>query len=466
LLTPTPRVRLAVALGKGAATASRYLSGGAGDVIGGTVAQRLHPDLLAELGRGRVLACVSGTNGKTTTTRMLTVALGPDVAPISNGNGANMTAGLISALMSAPPHRPAVLEVDEMYLGRTIAAVAPQVVLLLNLSRDQIDRTAETRRLAQGWREALAVAPTTIVVANCDDPLVVWAAETAADPVWVSVGQAWTGDAQSCPVCGGALTRHASQLPTEPPDEPGDGAAVMGVPWSCNRCGFARPDPAAALHGDDLVTAAGQRLPISVSLPGRANRGNAVMATVAATQLGQTAEQALARIGAIAEVQGRYGVHQVSGVSCRLLLAKNPASWLETLDMLDERKDRPLVICVGARAVDGRDTSWLYDVTYERLAGRQVTASGRYAADLSLRLWYADVAHTLIEDMEAAIRTASQPSAAATRSRSGSPSAEVDVVGDYSSFQELRRLAPRRGRGVQLPSTAASEPARPSGLKP
>ncbi len=165
------RARLATTLGGAAGTMSRLAGRGDGSVIGGVIGLRLEPDLLALLSVGRQIVLVTGTNGKTTTTRLITAALGAlgqDVA--SNAFGANMEAGLAAALGKAPDAPLAVLEVDERWLPAVIKATKPRVVTLLNLSRDQMDRAAEIWLVARRWREALAAAKGCWVVANADDP--------------------------------------------------------------------------------------------------------------------------------------------------------------------------------------------------------------------------------------------------------------------------------------------------------
>ena len=135
---------------------SRALGRGRGTVAGGRVGLALDPRLLGELARGRRVALVSGTNGKTTTTRMLVAALGGASRPVaSNDTGANMPAGHVAALAGSAPGTDAVLEVDEGYLGALIEDTDPRVVVLLNLSRDQLDRISEVRMLAERWRSAL-----------------------------------------------------------------------------------------------------------------------------------------------------------------------------------------------------------------------------------------------------------------------------------------------------------------------
>jgi UDP-N-acetylmuramyl tripeptide synthase len=110
------RARLATTVGGAAGRASRLAGRGDGSVIGGVIGLRLKPDLLSLLARGRQIVLVTGTNGKTTTTRLITAALGAMGQQIaSNAFGANMEAGLVSALAKAPDATLAVLEVDEKY---------------------------------------------------------------------------------------------------------------------------------------------------------------------------------------------------------------------------------------------------------------------------------------------------------------------------------------------------------------
>ena len=151
------RARLATTVGGAAGRASRLAGRGDGSVIGGIIGLRLQPDLLSLLARGRQIVLVTGTNGKTTTTRLITAAvgtLGQQIA--SNAFGANMEAGLVAALARAPDATMAVLEVDEKYMPAVLTATSARVVTLLNLSRDQMDRAAEIWLLARRWRPRTA----------------------------------------------------------------------------------------------------------------------------------------------------------------------------------------------------------------------------------------------------------------------------------------------------------------------
>lgn len=380
-------------------------------MIGGKVGLILDPGLLSELAGGRKIALVSGTNGKTTTTRLLASALGGPGTVATSTAGANLPSGLATALAGSSPGAPAVLEVDEGYLPRVAAAVQPSTVALLNLSRDQLDRVSEVRMVAARWRAGMAGREGTVVVANADDPLVTWAASSAPKVVWVAAGQLWHADSVGCPACEGRVVF--------------TGAGG----WSCT-CGFRRPEPHAWLEDDYLVTREGLRMELRLSLPGRCNRANAAIALECAATLGVELDTALVAMRAIGDVEGRYATANFSGGAVRLLLAKNPAGWTELLDLLEARSD-PVVIGINSRVADGHDPSWLWDVAFEQLKGRSVVATGERCWDLAVRLRHAEVEHLVASDQLEALRYAG--------------SSQLDYVGNYTAFQQLRRDLARHG---------------------
>jgi UDP-N-acetylmuramyl tripeptide synthase len=398
------RARLATTIGGAAGRVSRITGRGDGSVIGGVLGLRVEPDLVRLLSVGRQIVLVSATNGKTTTTRLITAALGAlgqEVA--SNAFGANMAAGLASALGRAPNAPFGVLEVDERHLPAVIDATRPKVVALLNLSRDQMDRAAEIWLVARRWREALAAADCQ-VVANADDPLIAWAAGAAERVTWVAAGQRWHEDSWCCPQCGSHLRR----------DELG---------WRCGECGFARPSSRWVLDGDTVIDATGRVSELSLELPGRANRANAVVALAVGNFFGAEVDQMLPRLRKVKSVAGRYTRLERNGRQLRLLLAKNPAGWLEAFDVLSAAP-APVLLSVNAQGPDGRDTSWLWDVDYRVLRGRPVFVGGERRVDLAVRLEADQVAFELVNDVDDAV---SKVEAAA-----------LDVIANYTAFQQIR----------------------------
>ncbi len=394
------RLRLAGQAAKAAAGLSRATGRGSGAVIGGRVLLGLAPDAVRTLAAGRDLTLVSGTNGKTTTSALLRAAFGV-LGPVDgNIEGANTPPGLATTLARGHAHR-VVLETDEGWVPWTVEQAAPSRVVLLNLSRDQLSRHHEVHRLAAAWQAALS--PVDVAIANADDPSVVWPALAARRAVWVATGQRWTGDSLTCPACGDRVRRH-------------DGT------WSCV-CGLRRPDPDWWLEGEDLVSAS-ERIRLDLPVPGSFNRANAAMAVAAAADAGASPAEAAAALSRVRDVAGRYATTEVDGHQVRLLLAKNPAGWLEMLDVVRDTP-RALVLAFNSEGVDGRDPSWLYDVPFDVLGDQHVLVTGRRATDLQVRLEMDDVPVTVVADLRDALAKL--------------PPGPVDVVANYTAFQHARK---------------------------
>jgi lipid II isoglutaminyl synthase (glutamine-hydrolysing) len=406
------RARLASSVSRGAAALSRATGRGDGAVIGGRLGLIIDPDLLAHLAADREIALISGTNGKTTTTRLATAALGVLGPVATNSFGANMPTGHTSALAKAGDTPYAVLEVDEHYLAQVIVATGPKVIALLNLSRDQLDRAKEVAMMAQLWREALVDQPVHLV-ANADDPMVVWAASVGSEVTWVAAGQRWHDDSWVCPECGGAITR------TGEADFAAGGAP--NTDWYCTSCSLRRPSPQWTLDGDAVVAPDGSHHVVTLQLPGRVNRANAATALAVAAQFGVRPADALPRLAEVASIAGRYAQVERDGRAIRLLLAKNPAGWLEAFDMADRA---PTLLSINARDPDGLDTSWLFDVDFAPLAGRQVLITGDRAYDLAVRLEVNEVPFQHVTTFAQAVASV--------------PPGRLEVIANYTAFQDIR----------------------------
>jgi UDP-N-acetylmuramyl tripeptide synthase len=388
------------------------------------------PDAFRMLVEGRRVVFVSSTNGKTTTTKLLAAALRAAMPVVTNASGANMPAGIVAALARPPAGVPAdalaVLEADETYLPGLVSHTDKPLLVLGNLTRDQLDRVGEVAMVARRWRAVFAANKGLSAVANADDPHIVWAASVIPEVTWVSVGQRWTADSAVCPSCGSIL-RRASVEDAFNPD------------WSC-ACGFRRPAVSWRVEpgkegGGELVGPDEARYSLDLQLPGAANQANAAMAVVAAEVLGVAPSVSLPALRTVASVGGRYQTVSLGGRQVRLLLGKNPAGWSEMFGMLAPAP-APVVIAINARAADGKDPSWLWDVPFERLADREVIATGDRRHDLAVRLMYADVAHTTVADPWA---SGGLPFEAGLPGRPA-----LDAVGTYTAFRELLR----RGGGA------------------
>jgi UDP-N-acetylmuramyl tripeptide synthase len=389
-----------------AAGAARRLRGGSGTVMAGRVLQALAPGAVGSLAAGRDVTLITGTNGKTSITALTVAAMGGDDV-VSNRDGANTQSGIAGALATGG-EGPVVLETDEGWLPWAISQTRPARVVLSNLSRDQLSRHHEVQALAASWRSSLAGVP--LVIANADDPAVVWPALAARRQVWVAAGARWTADAATCPACGHACRRG----PTG---------------WGCTSCDLRRPRPHWWLE-DEVLCGEDIRVPLRLEIPGSFNLGNAALALAAVRAAGGVdLHEAARRLADVQAVAGRYQRVRYRGHDLRMMLAKNPAGWLELLDLMAP-DECPVVLVFNADGVDGRDPSWLYDVSFAPLRGRTVVVQGRRATDLMVRLE--------LDDVEARLVRGSIADAVWVL-----PAGRVDVVGNYTAFQsalkEVRR---------------------------
>ncbi|GGK26094.1 ligase [Pilimelia terevasa] len=407
------RARVATSVSRTAAALSRAAGRGDGSVIGGWIGLKIEPELLRHLAVGRRIALVSGTNGKTTTTRLSAAAVAVAGRVATNSYGANMPTGHTSALAKAGTTPYAVLEVDEHYLPQVIGATDAEVVALLNLSRDQLDRAKEVAMMAQLWRQCLAAHPAVRVIANADDPMVVWAAHAATAVTWFSAGQRWTDDSWVCPACGAHIAREEADSGGLPPAGPGD--------WRCTGCDLRRPTPQWSVEDDGIVGPDGRWHKVALQLPGRVNLGNAATALALADAFDVRPERAVPKLAEVTSIAGRYAVVERDGRRIRLLLAKNPASWLEAFDMATPA---PTLLSINARDPDGLDTSWLFDVDFAPLRGRELLITGDRAYDLAVRLTVNDVPFRHVPTFAEAV--------------TGVPAGPLEVIANYTAFQDIR----------------------------
>jgi UDP-N-acetylmuramyl tripeptide synthase len=158
-------------------------------------------------------------------------------------------------------------------------------------------------------------------------------------------------------------------------------------------------------------------------VPGSFNVSNAACALAAAIEFGVGLEPALTGMRTVTAPAGRFAVARFGHTTARLLLAKNPAGWAEALPLA---ASDPVILAIDSVAADGKDVSWLWDVPYEQLAGREVICTGPRAQDLAVRLSYAGVEHVIEPDLRRALGERPEP---------------VDVIATYTPFQALLKLA-------------------------
>ena len=450
------RLSAAVLAGKTAAALARAFRLGGGTTMPGRVARFIEPEvaagLAARLAHGVVV--VTGTNGKTTTSRLISHVFGQaGLVAVHNRAGANLAAGVIAALVqnATAQGRPrgdlGVFEVDEATLPLVQPSLRPHTLLLTNLFRDQLDRYGEIDIVAGRWRGALeGLDPSAAVVFNADDPLV------------SDVGRAHPGPQIPFGIeddtCGlGTLEHAADARYCYRCGIPYDYRTVyfghMGI-YRCPRCGTARPAPLVAavevrqrgIEGSTFrLRSPWGEARIRTALPGVYNIHNVLAAAACTLQRGIPLEVVVRGVESFAPAFGRAERVRVDGGEAILLLAKNPAGFNEVLRTMLRAGDLPVaLIAINDLTADGRDISWLWDVDFEMLAGRvgRVIVSGLRAEDLALRLKYAGLD-------PAALEVRKDLAVAFDAARAASDGSPLYVLPTYTAMLQLRAELRRRG---------------------
>ncbi len=449
------RLSIAIALSR-AVSAASHLTGHGGTSLPGKLALRVCPDLLETLSQGLTVVLVTGTNGKTTTTRMLEqMCVSQGLRSFSNPSGANLKAGLAaellhhSSLSGEPLYDCAVLEVDEAVLHTVTAQLSPRAVIVTNIFRDQLDRFGEVTGTASYIREGLRLAPHAVQCLNADCMLTVSTGEDLPGPkLYFGINEPLSGqsptvsDVPRCLRCGGIYRYRYHTY------------AHLGN-YYCPSCGSEHPRPQAAVShisslgedssevtfclGEDMVSGV-------IGVPGVYNIYNAAAALAGAMALGLDPRSAVKSLSQTGAGFGRMEKLSVGSVDVRIILVKNPVGLSRALDYLCTRKDTfRAVFCLNDRINDGTDISWIWDADFDRFAdccretGSSVSVAGTRAADMGLRLKYAGFPEDSIslyetmDDLAESIRDADCP---------------VCVLPNYTAMLEIReRLAALSGKG-------------------
>jgi lipid II isoglutaminyl synthase (glutamine-hydrolysing) len=414
---------LAVWLGKLTLLGLRLI-GRRGNALPGLVVEKVFPGYLARAMAGLPdgVVVVSGTNGKTTTTKMVATLLGQQRRVLTNDTGSNFVRGTITATVEHArwtgrlPYDVAVFELDEAWAVRFVEQVAPRRALLLNVMRDQLDRFGEIDTTA-GLLGRVAAATTDHVILNRDDErIAALAGSTKADVTYYGVAPAlrelFPNDEE---LYGGPV--RVSDLPAA--------VELRALPGPAH--------PAMTLRIDNTEH------DVVLRAEGPHNAQNACGAAAVATTFGFDADTIVSGLAAVSPAFGRGQTFAVDGRAVTLQLVKNPAGFRQSLHTLDTTPPAAIVVAINDDYADGRDVSWLWDVDFaalDRPTARRSTAGTR-AADMAVRLRYDDVAVDEIEpDLEKAVRSA----VAAVE-----PGQRVTVFSTYTAMWALHGVLQRIG---------------------
>ena len=390
-------------IAKTAGIASRIFRIGGGTTLPGLVAESMDPKILAKyckkLKHGFVI--ITGTNGKTTTARILSeILIAGGFNPIHNRSGSNLTRGVISAFIKNADkfgkikNDIGIFELDEAAVPHFIALATPKLIVFTNLFRDQLDRYGELDKILKIWQNSLE-GKQIQYLANADDPLV--ASLAYSDPSVLTFGI-------NDPKIAKKQFEHAVDSRFCACGEPYEYKYIylshLGE-YECKKCSRVRPELSFAANDikeniDQLefgLISQGVRLNISAKIGGIYNVYNVLAAAAAGKILGVADEQIAYGVLQFKPAFGRMEEAEVDAKKIKLVLSKNPAGFNAVIDWLENEKNINLVFGLNDNFADGMDISWIWDADFEKLKVNlaNVTATGIRAEDLSLRLRYAEI---------------------------------------------------------------------------
>lgn len=398
---------------------------GGGSALPGLIVEKIAPNYLQSCaGNFDMTLLVAGTNGKTTTTKMIRAILEAEgKTVVNNAAGSNMPRGIISAILERMDWHGnmdadiGLFEIDEGFIGQTAHVLEPESIVVLNLLRDQLDRYGELDRTTQLITDALPHTKTAVL--NGDDPRVAGMEGHAGRTVFFGAEE----DIRRQVPHDDALHR---KQPTESQSEERNRTVTIVSAETDQEIQRVSMDVGGATWTTDL------------QVPGVFNAYNAATATALTYMLGIAEETVTDALNRVTPAFGRGERISIAGKDVVLLLVKNPAGFNQIINThLVDDAETPALIAINDNYADGRDVSWLWDVNIERLSGsaRAFIAGGIRGYDMALRLQYADISAETERDFQEAIN------ALLERVPEGG---EGHIVPTYTAMYQIRKLLMER----------------------
>jgi UDP-N-acetylmuramyl tripeptide synthase len=456
---------IAVLAGKLSAAAIKIAGAGLASNLPGKIARRISPCVLPSLSRQcrQGVVAVSGTNGKSTTSGLMSSILRQaGLKIVHNRQGANLVPGITSSLIDAASWAGGVdadyglFEIDEAALPVVAREVPILAVVVTNLFRDQLDRFGELdttgKLIAKGIAENSSQA-----ILNADDPNVAQlvpqakqlfygieslaqeggnGAATFAGGQPATIPQSGTTELSYCADCGGEFTYDLTFY------------GQLGH-YACGKCGRRRPLPdvfaenvrVSPEHSQFTLSYRSEKLSIKLPLPGMFNVYNALAATALAHFLNLPAQAVSEGLTKYQTLFGRSERLQVFGKDTLIQLIKNPAGASQAVAAAASDPKARILIAINDNLADGRDVSWLWDAEFEHFAGHEKTiiVSGQRCYDMALRLKYGGVEEEQIEIVpaleEAVVRAIEKTTPAET----------LWILPTYTCLLDLQKIMKRLG---------------------
>jgi lipid II isoglutaminyl synthase (glutamine-hydrolysing) len=456
---PLGRARLAAALasGKLAGSTGRLLRLGGGTSLPGIIARRIDPAVLRKVlgttDARKIVIC--GSNGKTTTARMVAaIAREAGQRVTQNRSGSNLLPGVTAVAVNNASLGGQlrtdllIFEIDEATIPHAVPEIEPDVVIVNNIFRDQLDRYGELYAVARALEAMIRrLPPEAMVILNGDDPLVAsFAPDAVAQRMYFGMATDDVGtqvpehhaDTIRCVRCQHDLEYTKVYI------------SHLGA-FRCPNCGYARPSlDVAVTHASlaalgashvELRTPDGPRA-FELALPGLHNVYNAAGALAGALALGVDTTGAGRAFASLRPAFGRLEPIQAGDRQIVLAFVKNPTSYNTTLRTVLQQPGQKHILSAHSYAeTDGQDFAWLWDVDFEELAPQvaSLIASGNKADELAMRFKYAGVPDELVTVI------AERPAALDQGLKQAGPGGTLYILAGYTPLMELRRVMDGRG---------------------
>ena len=452
------RAVLAIIICKLLRNLSRLLNRG-GTAMPGKYAKMICPDLLSVLSGSVTTVAVTGTNGKTTCSRMIEEAFSEaGYNYFANRSGANLMSGIITefvmncSVTGKIKKEFAVIECDEAAARTVFGQLQPKVIVVTNLFRDQLDRYGEITHTLSNIREGILSVPSASLCLNADCSLTSSLADTGIpNPVfWFGIDES-AGISSARSALSDAL--HCIHCKAEYEYDYHTYAHLGG--FRCPNCGYSRHKPDFAVtkticmdeyHSEVRIHTPYGESDMTVNLPASYNLYNAAAAVCASETAGIRQEICLDALSRFSCGFGRMESFHIGG-GARMILVKNPAGCSQALEFLSNVQEPfILVVCLNDRDADGTDISWIWDADFELLLSsadriRKLYISGDRAFDMRLRLKYAGIPTDRMEIKS----TPEQLTDALTQE-----TLPIYILPTYTAMLELREMIVRRCGGAKF----------------
>jgi len=453
------RLALAISAGKLASASGRLLRIGGGTSLPGMIARRIDPNVLKSVvgaSKARKIV-ITGSNGKTTTARMTAAIADANRFRVSqNRTGSNLLQGVTSVAVNAASIfgnldcDVLLFEIDEGTIPHAVPEIQPDVVVITNIFRDQLDRYGELYSVAKALNKMLESLPeTATIVLNGNDPQVANFGQNArARRVYFGLETMEVGtpvpeqsaDIIRCIHCNHDLEYKVAYL------------SHLGL-YSCPNCGYTLPKLDFAATSVQLAsdgegpTHTTIRTPqgdieLTIPLPGLHNVYNAAAAIAASMAADFDITKSDAALSHIRPAFGRLEKIQAGDKTIYLSFVKNPTSFNLIMRLIAQHQGKKhLLLAMSNTVVDGEDFAWLWDADIEEIVPDILDAicCGNKAEELAMRLKYAEVSTDkikMIHDREAALDAAL---------RNVEPGGTLYILSGYTPTQELRKIMQKRG---------------------